>query len=625
MNDPAERVREAMAGSELLAGLRAAGGPAPADARPLTGAEIAALEAGGSRAEDWSRVRVTSGFDPRHIVRAAFVGDVVIGRTGVPVDIGGGVSIPSGICDSTVSGCVVCDGALIRDVSLLHNAWVGGGAVLMRCGRVWSAPGRVFCVGMEIPVGIETGGREVAVYPELTVEVAAEIARNRGARETIAAYVRAVREYAGAVRAASARMYIGTGARVVSAGRVENSFVGDFAIVDGAARVSDSILLSGREEPALVTDGALVESSVVQWGASVESGAIVSRSVMCEHSHAERMGKVADSIIGPNTGVAQGEVTASLVGPFVGFHHQALLIATIWPEGKGNVAHGADVGSNHPSRAPDQEIWPGEGAFFGLGCQIKFPSDFSRAPYSVFATGIFTLPQKLTYPFSLISPPDAAYPGLSPALNELRPGWVFADNLYMVRRNETKYRKRNRARRSRFEFEVLRPEIVDMVRDALARLSALRAKPFYTDEDEPGFGKNYVTAAGRADGIEAYRLALRLYSLSGLARELEGGRDPEAVLSGPAEGRWAHEREVLREMYPAADVRSLLGEYMGVLEAVGSRVERSKMKDDARGARIIPGYADAHRPAAEDDFVRETWKDVRVRQERVFRMMERLR
>ena len=79
--------------------------------------------------------------------------------------------------------------------------------------------------------------------------------------------------------------------------------------------------------------------------------------------------------------MAGGEVAASLLGPFVSFHHQALLIATLWPEGKGNVAYGANVGSNHTSKAPDQEFWPGEGMFLGLGVNIKFPADFSRAPY----------------------------------------------------------------------------------------------------------------------------------------------------------------------------------------------------------------------------------------------------
>ena len=100
-------------------------------------------------------------------------------------------------------------------------------------------------------------------------------------------------------------------------------------------------------------------------------------SAFAEHSSAEKHAKVTNSIVGPNTQIAQGEVTASLVGPFVGLHHQSMLIGVLWPEGKGNVASGANVGSNHTSRAPDQELWCGEGMFLGLGVNVKYPADFS--------------------------------------------------------------------------------------------------------------------------------------------------------------------------------------------------------------------------------------------------------
>ena len=61
-------------------------------------------------------------------------------------------------------------------------------------------------------------------------------------------------------------------------------------------------------------------------------------------------GKLTHSVLGPDSGVGAGECLHCLVGPFVGFHHQSLLIATIWPLGRGNVGYGANVGSNHTSR-----------------------------------------------------------------------------------------------------------------------------------------------------------------------------------------------------------------------------------------------------------------------------------
>jgi hypothetical protein len=93
-----------------------------------------------------------------------------------------------------------------------------------------------------------------------------------------------------------------------------------------------------------------VKDSLVQWGCEVATTGIVLRSAMTEHSHVERQGRLSDSIVGPNTGLAQGEATACLLGPFVGFHHQALLIAAYWPEGKGNVSSGATTRRGRPAR-----------------------------------------------------------------------------------------------------------------------------------------------------------------------------------------------------------------------------------------------------------------------------------
>ena len=187
-----------------------------------------------------------------------------------------------------------------------------------------------------------------------------------------------------------------------------------------------------------------------------------------------------------------------MVGPFVGFHHQALLIACFWPSGKGNIGYGANVGSNHTLKAPDQELWPGEGCFFGLGVCIKYPSNFVDAPYTVFATGITTLPQTLTMPFSLVNGPGEAVPSLSPAFNEISPGWVLSDALFSVLRNDDKFAKRNKATRNRISPDVFRPDTVDMLSVACERLEAAEGRatlvdasglPVFTDKEVPGIGK----------------------------------------------------------------------------------------------------------------------------------------
>lgn len=96
-----------------------------------------------------------------------------------------------------------------------------------------------------------------------------------------------------------------------------------------------------------------------------------------------------------------------------GWSHRAAL----WFDGKGNIGYGANIGSNHTGRLPDQECIPGEGVFFGLGCNIKYPCNLHNAPYTIVASGTTLLPQRVDMPFSLINLPTKVHAGISPAMN----------------------------------------------------------------------------------------------------------------------------------------------------------------------------------------------------------------
>ncbi|MGB9691405.1 MAG: DUF4954 family protein [Candidatus Sumerlaeaceae bacterium] len=573
------------------------------------------LEAAGCWAADWSKVRVADGFSPRRVAAVKFFGEVYLGKfTENEIEADKGVKLPAGVYHSVVCDSVIEDDALIHNVGVLSNYVVGPRAVVMNCKTVSATPGTAFGNGVEMSIAIETGGREVLSYAELSIPVAEKVAKSRDNKELLAEYADFVAKYVDAAK--SPKGIIEEGARVTNTAKVLNTYVGPYAVIDGATKVAEATLLSNKDEKTEVLDGAWVVKSILQWGCEAASMAIVDSSVCTEHSHVERHGKVTQSILGPNTGIAEGEVTASLVGPFVGFHHQSLLIAALWPEGKGNVGYGANVGSNHTSKAPDQEIWPGEGTFFGLGTNIKFPSNFTKAPYSIIATAVNALPQKVEFPFSLINSPADRYEGISPAYNEIMPGWVLSDNIYTVKRNEGKYIKRNKARRSQFVFEVFRPDIVDLMIEARRRLQEVKeVKAVYSDKDIKGLGKNYMLESSRKKGIEAYSFYIQFYALNGLKKKVEktiaekGAAAVKDILTAASDDpRWEHERKVLTAEFAGKDVKELLQLLVQYQEKVAKDVQVSKEKDDNRGARIIPDYVYAHAPAEQDGFVKETWE-----------------
>ena len=583
--------------------------------RELSQKEIEKLIKNGNYCPDWKNVMAAEDFSADRVFNSSFFGKCVLGafhENAVQVDKN--QTYPSGIYNSVITDCEIGSNALLMNVGSISNYIVMDGAAVFNSDSIIGGE-TTFGNGEEIGIAIETGGREVFSYAEITIPVAEAVAGSRGDKELQAAYKVFIDEYLKKVKCAKG--IICKNAVIRNTAKVVNTFVGEYGVIDSATMVKEVTILSNEEEQTEITEGSYVVNSIVQWGSEASSMAIVDTSILTEHSHVERHGKVTESILGPNTGVAEGECTASLCGPFVGFHHQSLLIAAYWPEGKGNVGYGANVGSNHTGKAPDQEIWCGEGTFFGLGVNIKMPTDFSRAPYCIIASAVNALGQKVEMPFSLINTPSARLEGISPAYNEIMPGWVLSDNIFSVKRNEGKYQKRNKAKRTEFIFEVFRPDIVDLMIEARSRLSGVsETKEYYTDRDIKGLGKSYMSERFRKNGIAAYTFYLQYYGLKGLktkVAELVKNNETDKigdVLNAKSEcSRWEHERKVLLQEFEERDLKVLLNKYAEMTEKIAQDVESSKAKDDKRGARIIPDYAEAHEPAKENSFVQQTWEE----------------
>ncbi len=571
--------------------------------RDLTREEIAVMEDRGCRAADWKQIQVAQDFDAFRVRRVHFQGRCVLGRFSGEVEVLPGVALPAGVYDCTLINSQIGNDCLIENVRFMANVIVEREAVVFDVGAITCSGAATFGCGQLLPLACEVGGRDVPVWGELTIDAAAMIARERGDRDG----QRLIREAADKYRAAitSPVAWVRRKARVRHTERIRDAYIGVGAVIDNASEVAEVAAISSLDEVVSISGGASVTDAVLQWGVTVGGNAIVRHAVLLEHSAADEHATITTSVIGPNTTIAKGEVTATLLGPFVGFHHQSLLISAFWPEGKGNVAYGAMVGSNHTGRAPDQEIWPGEGTFFGLGCAIRFPTDFSDAPYSVIGMGVSTLPQRVRFPFSLISVPieplSLGDAGVPRAYNELIPAWGLTNNAYGLVRTELKFATRDRARRHRIDYKVLRPSIMRLVKDARDRLATISTvKTAYLESDIDGLGKNFLRESVRLRAIDVYDQALTRYALRLLLSEREGR------LSIPGSAELAH--ELADTLLPRTDFAERMRRLIAIERKNAELVQDSKRRDDERGARIIPGYADAHTAADADGVVKSAWE-----------------
>ncbi len=613
-----ETIRMAMEQSELLNTLATINqwaeenlslvlGVAP---RPLTADEIEQLVSQGNRSDNWSMVEVSPDFTAEHVCGNRFIGRVVLGHfTGSPAEFDVGTVLPTGVSDSTLKDCEIGDEALIHHVGLISDALVGPHATIVATSSVTGNDETLYGCDLALPPGIETCRQRLGVFAELTTSTLAELLELFDDEDFRVDYESLLEQY---VIEATGRWTIVDEAAVIhDAGRIVGSYIGRATEVRGATVIENSCVISDEQQPTSITDGACLYGSIVQWGGRVATHAVVHDSVIGEQAIVEHGASVSETYVGANSHVARGEITASLLGPFVVLHHESLLIAATWPAGRGNIGSGAQIGSNHTGRAADQSIRCGEGLFFGLGCQVKFPADFTASPHTVLAAGVTTLPQRLEFPFSLVNTPTMSVDGLSPAFNQLVPGWVLQQSLYQVCRNDEKHRRRDRARHDVLEIDSLSPPTIQLMRDAIERLEAAPTQNIYTTDDIDGLGKNFMTRSDLEAGVETYRGHINWFAFRGVKQRLEaagvGASSPGAVdcLGQDSENPgWSLARELLDGR---TDIPEILEELRTIERARAENIEASRKRDDRRTAQVFGGAIPARTPAEDDAVVKLGW------------------
>ena len=570
-------------------------------------------------------------FDPQLVSSCLFMDDVFICSSAGYVHYGSDLTLPCIIHNTTLRNTFILPNVHLSQNTLIENTIIQPHSIVMGCGRITCQKQSTFGNGVECNMGNETGGLVVPLIADLLYNDMKDIVDMKPQPDH-SGYIKGI---------TSDYSIIGDGALVETCSLLESVVIGPFAHVE-SSHIINSSLMSSSINPTTVFSGN-IQNSILQWGTVFESGSNCSESLLCEHTSTSCNAKIVNSIIAPNTGVSSGECNSSLVGPFIGFHHNSVLISAIWLYGKGNIGYGANIGSNHTGRLPDQECFPGEGVFFGLGCNIKYPCNLLKAPYSLIASGITLLPQKVEMPFSLINKPSVNNSGVSPAYNEILPGWALYNNYYMIIRNENKFRQRNKSKRNLFETDVIRQDIVDLMVRARSMLSKrelasndsfldldafgtlrdsrsssfnmLRAigeeseesesdspmlievKDLYTDSDISGIGKNMMTERSRQHGITIYSYFIRLFylrKLKALLHTVYEEATTYSIMDLLRTQEWKSMKEVLSAECKETTLDGLMATLFTMEDLLLRNAIRSKKKDFVRGRKIYEFYDNTH-------------------------------
>ena len=559
----------------------------------LTAEEVATLEKNGNRCEDWNRVLVEPNFDPARVQRSVFMGDVRLPAFYGTLLLPGDVSFPTGIYDSLVHNCIV-ENALVYKVSMLSNVLVRSSAVVHNVGTLVSSGKINFMIGSTMSVGNEMGGRELFVFPDITMDLVEAQLFHKAESDVQQSFEEQLKNFREEISLPFG--VVGKGAVVSNTNIVRNSWIGAHARVEGAAKIRNTIILSSLEESTHIYDSVIIENSDLQMGVKVHTGAEVQRSVLMSRSKVGCKAIVKSSIVAPCCHIEEGEVNSTYMGPLTQMHHHSLLIAALWPEGCGNLGYGANVGSNHTGRMPDQEIMPGQGMFFGLGVNVKFPANYRESPFTLIASGVTTMPQRVKFPFSLIRSGDPQLMGVPARLNEILPAWNYARNAYALDRNIYKYAQRGKGAVPNSYFSLYGAETVHYAFDAYCRLQVNQVQDVYTKEHIDGLGENFLRERVRQKALKTYGEYLERYVLDQMIALVEN--DASLALQPPRELRRLLSgdlnREVSRVVPMPATFDELVKRYRTLEKEWFDGVAHGLDKDIARGKEIFDDYESAH-------------------------------
>lgn len=566
---------------------------ATAKYRPLNAEEIAVLEKNGNRSESWATVFVETDFDASRIHRSTFAGEVYLPRFFGTLLLPGDVSFPTGIYDSLVHNSFI-ENALIYRVSMLSNELIRCGAVVHNVGSLVSSGKINYMVGASMNVGNEMGGRSLLVFPEVTTELVDLQLFHKADAEVESAFSELLQTY----RNDTALPFgiVGKGAVVSNTNIIRNSWIGAHARIEGASKIRNSVVLSSLEESTHVYDSVILENSNVQMGVKIHTGAEVQGSVLMTRSKVCCKAIVKSSIIAPCCHIEEGEVNSSYMGPLTQMHHHSLLIAALWPEGCGNLGYGANVGSNHTGRMPDQEVMPGQAMFFGLGVNIKFPANYRESPFTLIATGVTTMPQRLKFPFSLVRPGDPQLNGVPARLNEIVPGWNYACNAYALDRNAYKYSVRGKGIVPVGFFSIFSPETVRCVYDAYCRLQVATIRDVYTKDHIDGLGENFLRERVRQQALHTYSEYLERYVLESIitlvindvSLQNQPVKELRRLVTQDAN------KDVFRVVPLPDSFDELVKRYRQLEKDWFERVSHGLDKDNDRGRQIFDDYDKSH-------------------------------
>lgn len=478
--------------------------------RPLTAGEVEKLVQNGNTADNWDTLLVTDEFDPSLVLNSRFYGLVRIGRLRNVILEHHDLRLPCGITDSLIAACDIGDDVAIHNVRYLAHYLIGDRCLLANIDEMHTTDHAKFgngilkdgedeSVRVRLDIINETGSRGVMPFDGMLPADAWLWARYRDNIPLMDAFKTITQN-----RFDSRRGYYGTvGCECVikNCRILKDVKVGPHAYIKGANKLKNLTINSSENDPTQIGEGVEIVNGIIGCGCSIFYGVKAIRFVLGENSSLKYGARLINSYLGDNSTISCCEVLNNLIFPAHEQHHNNSFLIAALVMGQSNMAAGATIGSNHNSRANDNELQAGRGFWPGLCTSVKHPCNF--ASYVLLSKGDYPAELNIPLPFALLNN-NVAQDRL-----EIIPAFWWLYNMYALARNAWKFRKRDTrfSKLQNIEFDALAPDTIEEIFLARTLLEQWTGKAMLgggssTRSLQAEGRKRLAEASGAADNLE---------------------------------------------------------------------------------------------------------------------------
>ncbi len=487
--------------------------------RRLRAHEVEMLVKNGNYCENWDNILVTNEFDSGQIKNNEFFGFIRIGRCRQAELEHHDLQLPVGISNSRIIACDIGDDVAIHNVRYLGHFIIDDRCILSNIDEMHTTNHAKFGNGIvkdgeeekvriKIDLMNETGSRDILPFDGIIPADAYMWAKYRDDK-ALQDKLKEITQRSFDSR----RGYYGTVGEqcVIKNSRIlKDVKIGPHCYIKGANKLKNLTINSSEDEPTQIGEGVEMVNGIIGFGCHIFYGCKAVRFILCRNSNLKYGARLINSMLGDNSTISCCEVLNNLIFPAHEQHHNNSFLIASLVMGQSNIAAGATVGSNHNSRANDNEIQAGRGFWPGLCVTLKHSCRF--ASFVLIAKGDYPAELDIPLPFSLVNN------NVSKDRLEVMPAFWWQYNMYALARNSWKFQTRDKrkVKVQNIEFASLAPDTAEEMLKGRELLAILTAKA--------NLGE---TVKGAEDRQELARVGKGL-----LERSDEASRWPEVLSEG---------------------------------------------------------------------------------------------